>query len=688
MNTSKQPPRVPNIHIDVRKKLAKSEYSRLEDIAYIKPNNYEDVSKVTPLAQAPVDKAFLAEVTCNEQRILGSGRRQTLVVTASDASATLTIRFHNFNSSICKLLAPGTTVRVYGTLHQAGTAIIPKLEMVHPRLLPADKPLQDHLSPLYPSIGRLPSHHIKRAVAVAVDFVANNYPELPEQLRRDSNTLPRHESLRLLHIPKRSELLAKDEVLERSLKHDEWLAHMILQQHQKLQLKRRVAVALSNSEADIDTFAQQLPFTLTNDQRQAMHEIGRDLAQPVAMRRLIHGDVGCGKTLVAAYACYLAAKHNHLAAIMCPTVILASQHFATLTPIFAKFGIHCVLLHGSTRKKELQQAQNLIDQNPNTVVIGTHTLFQDNVKLPDLSLAIIDEQHRFGVAQRKALERKGGGAHVLMLSATPIPRTLELGIFSHIDVTRILERPNKGEIKTLLFSSERADEVLERIIAQDLQAYWICPLIKKSEHLNLLAAEDAFARIQRLAPQLNPKLLHGKQANNAKLEAMRSFQAGTTRLLVATTVVEVGVDAPEADVVVIDNCERLGLSQLHQLRGRVGRGRKTGFCALLYSKNLSAKAQTRLQAMRASSDGFEIARSDLELRGPGDIVGKRQSGLRKYRFASLVENDPAIIETARKQAEWLLKHEPQIAEEHYRLWLGATKHKSVPPTKKKARNKD
>lgn len=666
----------------MRERLAKAGYPRLEDIAFIKPTDFENFGTPCALSDAPLDRPFLAEVTCEEQKAVGRWPRQTLLVAASDDTARLCIRLHNFNAGLRSMLAPGQQVRVYGQAVTEGSINLQAdIELVHPRLLSVNDPLPEHLIPVYPAIGRLAPQRLQRSVSIAVEFVSRTYPDLPSETRTNSATLPLPETLRLFHTPRPEEAELQAEAVMHSLKHDEWLAHMIFQQHKKMQLQRRQAAAIpSQPEHDIQHFEQYFDFKFTADQCKAMLEIAADIAQPVAMRRLVHGDVGCGKTLVAAFGCWLAARNKQRCAIMCPTVILASQHHARLRPVYAKLGINCVLLLGSMRAKERREAIATVTAEPNSVIIGTHALFQEKTQLPELQLAVIDEQHRFGVAQRKALERKGGGAHVLMLSATPIPRTLELGMLSHLEVTKIVERPQKGEIRTLLFSAERSNEVLARIIDQGLQAYWICPLIKKSAKSNLRAAEEEFARISKFAPQLNPTLIHGQLDNTAKLDAMRSFEQGTTRLLIATTVVEVGVDAPEADVIVIDHCERLGLSQLHQLRGRVGRGKKTGFCALLYDPGLSEKAQVRLQTMHETTDGFEISKADLKLRGPGDIVGKRQSGMPKYRFADF-DDEPLMIEQAKETAQWLLEHEPTAAEEHYRLWLGATK---VAPKKKSA----
>ena len=656
----------------------------------IRPTNYEDESKITKLADATIGQPFLAEVNCIGQKVAGRWPRRILECLVEDATSLLTIRFMNFNEGTRKATAEGKHFRVFGQLEPLASSkdmFGTKLVMIHPRLRSAELDLPKHLTARYPRIGNIAEATLIRLVRRAIDKTSTADEAVPADLRTTTKTIPLAESLRLLHKPKPNEIQTVEEVAIRSLKFDEWLAHILFQRRQHVKLQRRIAPAIKSDQDDINTFAKHLPFVLTKSQQSAMAEIAATINQPHAMRRLLHGDVGSGKTLVAAYACWLTARAGLRSAIMCPTVILASQHYTRLTPLLEKLGVKCVMLIGSIRGKERRLALEIIATHPNTVVIGTHALVQEKTPIPDLALAVIDEQHRFGVNQRKALERKGTGAHVLMMSATPIPRTLELGMMSHLDITRITERPNRGMIRTLVFSAKRVNEVLDEIIKDDLQAYWICPLIKASATLNLRAAENEFERIRALAPGLNAGLIHGKLNIASKLEAMRKFETGQLRLLVATTVVEVGVDAPEADVIVIDHAERLGLSQLHQLRGRVGRGKKTGFCALLYEEDLSQTAKERLQTMRESNDGFEIARQDLLQRGPGDIIGKRQSGMPKYRFADYGD-DPEMLTSARDIAQRMIEDHPDAANKHVRLWLGDRRALSGRATTQESRSPD
>ncbi len=649
------------------------------DLALIRPKHYDDATVITRLCDTTYDKYFLADVECLALHVSRHGSMKRLICQVTDQTALMTIVMMYVNPGIQQLLQPHNKVRVQGRLHRPKGAneLVPiRRKIIQPRLRKVEQELPKHLTPVYPQIRQITPAVLSRLIRDAVKHVLSQGDTLSEQMRKSTDTISLDRVLELLHWPLPEEIDKVEKLAIQSLKSDEWLAHMLLQHHQYLRLRRHLASSIESEAKDIDEFAKHLPFKLTKDQRMAMKELAVDLRRPAAMRRLLHGDVGCGKTLVAAFGCWLTGRQGLRSVIMCPTVILAAQHYTRLKPLFAKLNIPCVLLISSQRPKDRREALATLECNDHCVAIGTHTLFQGKTSLNNLALAVIDEQHRFGVAQRKALERKGGGSHVLMMSATPIPRTLELGLLSHLDITCMHERPHRKKIRTLVFSSEKANDVLAEIIENNLQAYWICPLISRSNKLDLRAAEDEYARIRKLAPQLDAQLIHGKLDNASKLSAMRSFENGTTRLLVATTVVEVGVDAPEADVIVIDHAERLGLSQLHQLRGRVGRRNKPGFCALLFDPNLSEVAQHRLQTMHSSEDGFEISREDLLLRGPGDIVGRRQSGMPKYKFASL-NDDPKLLEKAKLTAQKIIQTNLDMAAAHIGMWLGADRAKNI-----------
>ena len=668
------PPALSNLTAADRKnlaQLAEAGFKRPEDIVLIRPKHYENATFITRLSDTRYDQYFLAEVESQEQHIKRHGSRETLVCIATDQSASITLTMMYYNAGIRKFLQPGNRFRVLGRLHQsknAHTLIPTRREMIQPRLRKVEQELPRHLTPVYPQIRQIMQPALARLIQRAIKHVLSKDATLDAARRAAGQTIGLARALQLLHHPLPDELAQVEQQAIPALKFAEWVAYLLMQRHRYLRLRRRETRPVASVDADIDIFAKKLPFKLTADQRTAMREIAADLRKSAAMRRLLHGDVGCGKTLVAAFGCWLTGRQGFRSVIMCPTVILAAQHYTRLKPLFTSFGIPCVLLISSQRTQERREALATLASNPHCVAIGTHTLFQSKTNLQNLTFAVIDEQHRFGVRQRKALERKGG-AHVLMMSATPIPRTLELGMLSHLDITCMHERPNRSTTRTLTFSSDRANEVLDEIINKRLQAYWICPLISRSEKFNLRAAKDEFVRICQLAPQLNAQLIYGRLDNASKLSAMRNFESGATRLLVATTVVEVGVDAPEADVIVIDHAERLGLSQLHQLRGRVGRGNKTGFCALIYDPGLSEVAQRRLRTMHTINDGFKISKQDLLLRGPGDIIGKRQSGMPKYKFASL-EDDPEFVAAAKQVALDMITNHLDDAQEHVRFWLG------------------
>ena len=650
-------------------KLGKAGYLRNQDLVFIKPLSYEDETHVTRIADAVPGKSVLVEGTCIESRVFGKWKHRNLECVVEDGSSQMKVLFMSFTPGMRKAMAKGNRFRLYGKLSDSLFR-----QMIHPRIRSATRDLPVHMTARYPIISKVSEAILARMTRKELDKAMERRDTVPDGLRKLSETARFSEALRILHMPRPKEFDAGkvEKTAIESLKHDEWVAHIIFRRFQNKKLKRRKAVVMKSVPADIDEFEQKLPFKLTSSQRKAMLETAADIGKPEAMRRLIHGDVGCGKTLVAAFACWLSARAGQLAAIMCPTVILANQHYVRLAPLYERLGIKCVLLLSSVRGKDRAKALADVQDGGNTVVIGTHALVQEKTKMPGLSLAVIDEQHRFGVRQRKALESKGPGAHVLMMSATPIPRTLELGLLSHLDISKMTERPHKSNIRTLVVRADRVNEVLGRIIRNKLQAYWICPLISRSAKLNLRSAEEEFERIKKLTPGLEISVIHGKMDAAMKLSAMKDFEAGKTRILVATTVVEVGVDAPEADVIVIDHAERLGLSQIHQLRGRVGRGEKAGFCALLYEPGLSEAAIGRLKVLRENANGFEIAREDLRQRGPGDIVGKRQHGMPKYHFADL-DDEPSMLERAKLTGQLMMRDHPRLAGEHIHLWLGDAK---------------
>ena len=641
---------------------------RGEDMALIAPTGYADYT-VVPIARAPAHKDAMLQVLVVDRSVVRVPGRQELRCIARDESGTVALRFLKYASWQYSLLEPGRSVYLFGSieprrLKSKGAA---DASLTHPLIISASRTLPDHLVANYPKISKVPASQIGQ-IAGAAARAAERLPDpLPEGFRDRYSLLPMNETLRRLHRP-----ASEDETIDaiRSLKFREWLALLLSQRAEHRKNSRRAGIEISSAAADIERFTAALPFSPTAGQLAAMKQIAADLASPHAMRRLLHGDVGCGKTLVAAYACWLCVRSGHTAAFMVPTEILAQQHSRRLAELFERLDVECELLTGSTAASARTRIAARLARQPGRCVIGTHTLFQGGTVIPKLGLAVIDEQHRFGVKQRQALADKNERSHVLMMSATPIPRTMVLGLYANVEVTRIRDRPFNSPIRTIVIRHSRAGEIVEALRADSLQAYWISPLVRKSDKIGAQAAEEEYRRLADQAPDLNPTLIHGKMSAAEKRRAMESFESGRTRILVATTVVEVGLDAPEADVVVIVNPERFGLSQLHQLRGRVGRAQKSGFCALLYDDGkITETALKRLKAIHSCSDGFAIAHQDLALRGPGDIAGVRQSGIPLCRFASFAE-DERILEQIPEAADILLRDHPEQAKDHWRFWLG------------------
>ena len=641
--------------------LNRANWRRSEDLALIAPSGYADYS-VVPIAGAQDNQEVMLKVVMVERSIINRPGRQELLCTARDASGAVTLRFLKFAPWQHSLLEPGKTVFLFGSIkkHMA------EASLTHPLIINPSRALPDHLVASYPQISKVPAAQIGQISDAAARAVEKLPDVLPEEFCTRYGLLPMNETLRRLHRPR-----GEDELADalKSLKFREWLALLLSQRAEYRKTSRRAGIRIESRPADIERFAAALPFALTAGQNAAMSQIAADLESPHAMRRLLHGDVGCGKTVVAAYACWLCARRGHSAVIMAPTEILAQQHTRRLAGLFENLGVECELLTGSTPASGRAKIMARLARHPGRCLIGTHALFQGSTVIPELGLAVIDEQHRFGVKQRQALADKNDRSHVLMMSATPIPRTLILGLYANVEVTRIRDRPFKTPIKTMLIRHRRAGEVIEALRRDSLQAYWVSPLIKKSDRIGAQAAEEEYRRLLEQAPDLNPTLIHGKMSAAEKGRAMASFEAGRSRILVATTVVEVGLDAPEADAVVIVNAERFGLSQLHQLRGRVGRAQKRGFCALLYGEKTTKTALRRLKAIHGCSDGFAIAQQDLHLRGPGDIAGVRQSGIPICRFASFAE-DEEILERIPEAADTLLRDHPEQAKDHWRFWLG------------------
>ena len=660
-------------------RLAKLGVASKFDLVLHLPLRYDDETKLYPINTAPVGHPVLVEGKVVECDIKYRPRRQ-LVCHIEDGSGVLTLRFFNFYTSQMKQLAPGTRLRAFGEIRDGFFGA----EMVHPRYRVVHGELQvpRSLTPVYPTTAGLAQDALRRLVerALADCDLSDTLPEAAF----GSLELPRfRDAVLFLHNPPpdaaQSALQERRHPCWRRIKFDELLAQQLSMRLHYRRRKAAVAPALKVRGTLARALLDQLPFKLTQAQHRALAQIRRDLAQPYPMQRLLQGDVGSGKTVVAALAALQCVENGYQVAVMAPTEILAEQHHRKLTGWLAGLSVDIVWLAGALRKKEKRQALASVAEGKSMIAVGTHALIQDEVRFHNLALAIVDEQHRFGVHQRLALRMKGlqknasVQPHQLMMSATPIPRTLAMSYYADLDVTMIDEMPpGRTPVATRLVSEARREEVLKRVrdaCVAGSQAYWVCPLIEESEALQLKTALETYDRLRRVFPELDVGLVHGRLKGDEKTRVMHAFQEGRTQLLVATTVIEVGVDVPNATLMVIEHAERMGLAQLHQLRGRVGRGTGQSTCILLYQNPLTETARERLKVIFENQDGFEVARYDLKLRGPGELLGARQSGVPLLRFADL-SDDGDLLEAARNAAETLLQEFPAAAQAHLARWMG------------------
>ena len=639
------------------------------------PLRYEDETRITAVAAAlpGVTAQFQVEVVSSE--VAFRPRRQ-LIARVMDASGELLLRFLNFYPSQQKVLAPGARLRVFGEVRGGffGT------EIVHPRFhaVRDDEPLPDRLTPVYPTTAGLAQGVLRRLILRALERSAATgalADTLPEELRRRLKLADFAASLRFLHEPPPEISLAELETHShpawRRIAFDELLAQQLSLRCAYAARRARGAPPLPGTGALTGRLLEQLHFTLTAAQQRVRREIAADLAAAHPMQRLLQGDVGSGKTVVAALAMLQAAESGYQAALMAPTEILAEQHYRKLAAWLAPLGIEVAWLAGSLKKKQKAAMAAAIATGAARLVVGTHALIEEGVEFEKLGLAIVDEQHRFGVRQRLALKQKGLSAHQLTMSATPIPRTLAMSYYADLDVSIIDELPpGRRPVLTKLVADARRDEVVARVrdaSGAGRQAYWVCPLIEESEALQLKTAEETYARLTADLPDVRVGLVHGRLKANEKAAVMAAFVRNEIQLLVATTVIEVGVDVPNATLMVIEHAERFGLAQLHQLRGRVGRGSHESACILIFASPLGETARARLKIIYENTDGFEIARLDLGLRGPGEFIGSRQSGLPLLRFADL--DDAALVERVREFAEEMLRDWPEAAAAHMKRWL-------------------
>ena len=663
-------------------KLERLNLYRIEDLLFLLPLRYEDRSNLVPIGSLKAGDRCLMEGEVLLAETVFRGRR-SLLVRISDGTGQITLRYFYFSRQQQSQFVAGARVSAFGDV-RAGSG---GLEMVHPEyrmLRPREETLRSEtLTPVYPATEGVQQGRLRNLVTQAMAFMQKAPPPelLPEDIRTkfDMPTLP--DALQYLHQPPTDadldSLLSGRHPCQQRLAFEELLGHYLSLRNLRALARRQDATALSGGDTLATRFVGDLPFTLTAAQDRVVDEISGDLALAHPMMRLVQGDVGSGKTVVAAIACLRAIGSGVQAAVMAPTELLAEQHYRNFCGWFDDLGIKPAWLSGSQRKAERREALEAIESGEAPLVIGTHALFQEGVRFNNLGLIVIDEQHKFGVHQRTALRDKGTetGAHPhqLVMTATPIPRTLAMAAYADLDTSVIDELPpGRQPVHTVALPDTRRSEVIERVQSackNGQQAYWVCPLIEESEILDYQAAEASFDMLKLAVPDLEIGLVHGRMKAKAKDRVMRAFKEGKINVLVATTVIEVGVDVPNASLMIIENAERMGLSQLHQLRGRVGRGSAQSNCVLLFKPPLGQLAKSRLAVLRDTNDGFQVAQRDLELRGPGELLGTRQTGLPQYRVADLLR-DASLMPGVQTAAESLRRTNDERIAEIIRRWAG------------------
>ena len=660
------------------------------------PSRYEDETELFTIEEALGLGRFHSIQTQGvviRSQVLFRPRRQ-LLVTIEDETASLQLRFLNFYPSQQKQMAVASHVRVRGEVREGYQGA----EMVHPtvRAIAPEAPLSTSLTPVYPASAGVSQTIIRKAVLQALrdatlkESLAEFLPiKLMKEILPSNDWPPLHDAITYLHQPpadaNTQSLLERTHPAWRRVQFEELLAQQIsLKRAHAIRRERRAPSFVSDQKISKtngsieEGLLKVLPFELTGAQERVWLEIGQDLSNSFPMNRLLQGDVGSGKTVIAALAAARAMDYGYQAAIMAPTEILAEQHYLKMKEWFEPIGVKIAWLSGSLKAKEKRLAQEMIESGDAQLIIGTHALIQDKVSFAKLGLAVIDEQHRFGVRQRLEIQQRVGSelfyCHQLMMSATPIPRTLAMTYYADLDVSVIDELPpGRKPITTKVVKAGRRDEVIGGLhdwLAKGLQAYWVCPLIEESEVLQLQTAVESFEQLTQALPNFKVGLVHGRLKSEEKAAVMAAFKANEIQLLVATTVIEVGVDVPNAALMVIEHAERFGYAQIHQLRGRVGRGSADSVCILMYAEPLSLAAKERLQTLRETSDGFVIAERDLSLRGPGELLGAKQSGDAMLRFVDL-QRDAWLIELAQVAAERLLAEHGDLVERHLERWLGS-----------------
>ena len=663
-------------------RLARLGIANVADLLFWLPTRYEDRTRMLPIGSLRPGMRAAVEGTIELAEVVFRGRR-SLLVRLADGTGFLTLRFFHFSATQQQQLARGARLRCFGEVRRGKHGP----EIVHPEYRNAAAPdkqaVQDVLTPIYPVTEGVQQGRLRNLTAQALAAMADG--ELPDFLPPDIVAelgLPGlHEALQYVHRPppdaELDVLAAGRHPAQRRLAFEELLAHQLSLRQLRAGIRRDPAFPVAAPGKLAARLLAGTGFVLTGAQQRVLRELRADLAEPHPMMRLVQGDVGSGKTIVAALSAADAVEAGFQAALMAPTELLAEQHAQNFAQWLAPLGLEPVLLSGRLPARARRAALETLAAGGPGIAIGTHALFQQEVSFRRLALVIVDEQHRFGVHQRLRLREKGAAGrypHQLIMTATPIPRTLAMTAYADLDVSVIDELPpGRTPITTVAMPDARRDEVVQRIrgaCVAGRQAYWVCPLIEESELLEAQAAEDAAALLAGALPEVTVGIVHGRMPPAARERAMAEFKAGRIGLLVATTVIEVGVDVPNASLMVIENAERMGLAQLHQLRGRVGRGREASTCVLLWHPPLSALARERLAALRSSNDGFEIARRDLELRGPGELLGTRQAGLMQLKVADLTR-DADLLPRVQAAADVMARTHADNMAPLERRWIGA-----------------
>jgi len=659
--------------------LEKLGIEKVQDLLFHLPLRYQDRTRIYPIGSTQHGQEVMIQGVVEHSEIVFR-RRRMMICTVSDNTGTITLRFFHFSNAQQQALSPGTKISCFGEV-RIGTST---REMVHPeyKILKTDSApiLTDALTPIYPTTKGLQQRSLLRLVDEAISQLDNLDDLIPEKVSQEYQLSSLKTALHTLHKPTSElsaiQLLERNHPCQQRLIFEELLAHHLSLRKLREQQKQAQGIPLHFEQTYFKTLLESLPFDLTGAQKKVIQEINNDLHQAWPMSRLVQGDVGSGKTLVAAAAALSAIEAGYQVALMAPTEILAEQHTKSFSEWLTPLNLNVSMISGKQKVAAKREALENISSGNSHLVIGTHALFQNDVHFQKLGLIIIDEQHRFGVHQRLALREKGKQAdfypHQLVMTATPIPRTLAMTTYADMDYSVIDELPpGRTPIKTVVISNTRRPEIVERIdsVCDDgSQVYWVCTLIEESEALQCQNAEETWALLKEALPNLNIGLIHGRMKSDEKEQIMAEFKAGNINLLVATTVIEVGVDVPNASLMIIENAERLGLAQLHQLRGRVGRGSRSSSCVLMYQSPLSQNGKRRLEALRNSNDGFEIAKIDLEIRGPGEVFGTRQTGELQFRIADLME-DQHLLPKIQQAAQTFLKQYPDNVEPLIDRWI-------------------